>query len=125
MQRRAETTWNRPARIDEVVLTETSTLSTLVDMTGASGVQVARGAVEIDEDGTRQGTLLFPPGVEANVTLADGSIVPAGNLSALTIRVTEFTVGPDGRSAMPGELPPNSAYTYAMDLSADGASAAP
>src|SRR5262249_53887679 len=37
---------------------------------------------------------------------------------------TEYTVGANGPNAMPGELPPSSGYTYAVELSADEAVAA-
>ena len=36
-------------------------------------------------------------------------------LGDLNVRATELTVGPNGEKAMPGELPPSSAYTYAVD----------
>src|SRR5262249_24262405 len=39
----------------------------------------------------------------------------------LHVRLTEYTVGPSGPSAMPGELPPTSSYTYATELGADEA----
>ena len=39
----------------------------------------------------------------------------------LDVRLTEFTVGDDGRAAMPGELPPSSAYTWAAEFSVDEA----
>ena len=32
------------------------------------------------------------------------------------VRISEFTVGPNGQNAMPAELPPNVAYTYAVEL---------
>jgi RHS repeat-associated protein len=40
---------------------------------------------------------------------------------ALTVRLTEYTVGATGKAAMPAELPPSTAYTYALELSADEA----
>lgn len=45
-------------------------------------------------------------------------------LTTLSIRATEYTVGANGPQAMPAELPPTSAYTYAVELSADEAMAA-
>ncbi len=35
------------------------------------------------------------------------------------MRFTEYTVGPNGPKAMPGDLPPTSTYTYAVELGAD------
>ena len=65
---------------------------------------------------SRQATLLFPAGTTAQLVLPNGQTQPASNL---TIRATEFTVGVNGEAAMPATLPPNSAYTYAIELSAD------
>ena len=39
----------------------------------------------------------------------------------LNVRATEFTIGDSGPAAMPGELPPTSAYTYAVEYSVDEA----
>ena len=55
------------------------------------------------------------------MTLPDGSTQP---LTSLTVRATEYTVGPNGPAAMPAPLPPTSAYTYATELSVDEAVAA-
>src|SRR5208283_1710277 len=84
-------------------------------------IQVARGGVQTDADGSRQATLLVPQGTQASMTLPDGSTTP---LSTLHVRATEYTVGPNGPQAMPAELPPTSGYTYAVELSADEATAA-
>ena len=45
-------------------------------------------------------------------------------LDILAVRATEYSVGTSGPAAMPGELPPSSAYTYAVELSVDQALAA-
>ena len=37
------------------------------------------------------------------------------------VRVTEYTQGDSGLAAMPGQLPPNTAYTYAAEFSVDEA----
>jgi hypothetical protein len=42
-------------------------------------------------------------------------------ITDLSVRATEYTVGENGPAAMPGELPLNSAYTYAVELSIDEA----
>ena len=52
------------------------------------------------------------------MVMPSGTTVP---MDTLTIRATEYTVGPDGPMAMPAPLPPSSAYTYAVELSADEA----
>lgn len=45
-------------------------------------------------------------------------------LAALNVRATEYTVGSSGPSAMSAPLPPNSAYTYAVEFSVDEADSA-
>jgi hypothetical protein len=84
-------------------------------------MQIVRGSPITDSSGTRQATLLIPTGTMATMTLADGSVAP---LSTLTIRATEYTVGPNGPLAMPAELPPTSAYTYEVEFSVDEAETA-
>ena len=74
-----------------------------------------------DADGSRQATLLFPPGTQAQMVLPNGSTQP---MTTLNVRATEYTVGANGPNAMPGALPPSSGYTYAVELSADEAIAA-
>ena len=63
-----------------------------------------------DADGTRQATLLFTAGTQA--TSGD----TGQPLSSLMVHLTEYTVGEMGPQAMPAELPPTSAYTYAVEL---------
>ncbi len=87
----------------------------------AGEMQVARGSMTSDSDGSRQSTLLFPAGTAATMVMPDGSTQP---LPSLNVRATEYTVGANGPAAMPAALPPNSGYTYAVELSADEAIAA-
>ena len=90
--------------------------------TGPSApAQLATSSPQTDAAGTRSATVLFPAGTAATMVMPDGSSRPVSNL---TFRVTEFTVGTNGPAAMPGALPPNSAYTYCAAFSGDeGASA--
>lgn len=81
--------------------------------------QVARSSPVSDTRGSRKATLLFPQGITATINLANGTSQPlTGNWN---VRATEYTVGPNGPSAMPADLPPTSAYTYAAELSIDEA----
>jgi RHS repeat-associated protein len=105
---------------DDVVLTPLDTAVTAIDLT-AAGMQVARGNASNDASGLRRATVFFPSGTSATMTLSDGSTQP---ISTLHIRATELSVGTDGPLAMPAALPPSSAYTYCLDLSADEARAA-
>jgi RHS repeat-associated protein len=114
--------WQAFVHADDVVLVGLDPAVTAVSFDGASAEpQVARGSRVQDADGVRQATLVFDAGTEAVLEMPDGTTVPAGSLS---IRATEYTVGESGRAAMPAALPPQSGYTYAVELSADEAIAA-
>ena len=52
------------------------------------------------------------------MVMPDGTIQ---TLSTLNVRATEYTVADNGPETMPGDLPPTSAYTYAVELSVDEA----
>jgi hypothetical protein len=95
--------------------------ATVIDLSSSPPIQVAQGSVTSDERGTRQSTLLFSQGTLAEIVLPDGTTQP---LSNLTVRSTEYTVGPNGPKTMPGLLPPGVEYTYAVELSVDEAIAA-
>jgi YD repeat-containing protein len=82
--------------------------------------QIARGTVMNDSSGSRQATMLFAPGTSASMTTPAGVV----GLTALSIRATEYSVGPNGPKAMPASLPPQSTYTYCVELSVDEALAA-
>lgn len=104
----------------DVTMTSLDTVSTVVDA-GASGSVVHAASTVTDADGSRRARLYFPPGLQATMTLANGTTT---SLSSLTVRATEYTVGTTGEQAMPGELPFASGYTYAAEYSVDEAVAA-
>ena len=108
------------SQVGDVVLLQADAAVTEV-ASNATEMQVARGEVESDLSGVRQATLLFPAGTGAELRMPDGSTVPA---SSLHVRATEYTVGELGHLAMPAPLADNTAYTYAVELSADEATAA-
>jgi RHS repeat-associated protein len=116
-QRQVQVPWRDYAWAEPVVLVPFDTVTSTIQA-GAGVMQVARGSSVTDSDGTRQATALFPAGTQAAMTLPDGSSVQLGTFH---VRATEYTVGSSGRAAMPAELPPASAYTYAVDLSVDEA----
>ncbi|MBK8013050.1 MAG: RHS domain-containing protein [Deltaproteobacteria bacterium] len=120
VQRATDTRWKGYTWLPEVALTPLDPVVTPVVL-GLSQVQIARGSPTSDADGPRQGGLLILPNTTAEMILADGTSQP---LASMALRITEYTVGPRGLSAMPGALPPESAYTYAVELSADEALAA-
>jgi RHS repeat-associated protein len=118
-QRKAQTSWESFAVLDDLVLVPVDPRVTVIDLTDQTEpFQIAEGSTVTDEDGSRQAAVLIPEGTTATMTLPDGNTVP---LETLSLRATEYTVGPNGPEAMPGELPPNSGYTYAVELSADEA----
>ncbi|MCU0295879.1 MAG: hypothetical protein MUD05_07470, partial [Candidatus Nanopelagicales bacterium] len=117
-QRAVPTPWQGYSNVPDVVMIPlSSAVSAILLDEDMTEVQVARGAVEIDDDGTRQGTILFMPGTTATMTVG-GQQEPLENLN---VRITEYTVGPNGPQRMPAELPPTSGYTYAAELSVDEA----
>lgn len=117
-ERRVAVNWQDYPTLDPIALVALDTVATRVDFTAP---QTARGSVTTDTRGSRRATMLFSQGTNASLVMPDGSTSPA---SALTIRATEYTVGTNGPAAMPAPLPPSSAYTYAVELSADEAIAA-
>lgn len=119
-QRRTTTPWRDYVVLDDVFLTQYDPAATVVQMGAAASTQVVHGSTVGDTDGSRRATLLIPPGTTATIRTATGS----QPVAALTIRATEFSVGPNGPKLMPAALPPTSAYTYCVELSADEAVAA-
>ena len=115
-QRQVNAPWQDYVVVEDVVLIARDAQATAVDLTNTTEIQVARGGVVTDQDGSRQATLLIPPGTQAQVYNPDGS---TRTVTSLTLRATEYTVGASGPQAMPAKLPPTTGYTYAVELSAD------
>jgi RHS repeat-associated protein len=122
VDRLVDVPWQDYVWADDVVMTELDPNANAIDLsTPLSPVQVARGSVETDADGSRRATLIFPADTSAELVMPNGTELP---LDELTVRATEYTVGEDGEKAMPAELPPTSGYTYAAEYSVDEAIAA-
>ncbi len=117
-QRSIDIGWGEFFQLTEVALISLDSQTTSVDLSAMDPVQIARGNLVTDDSGERQATLFFFQGTTAQMQLPDGSYQP---LDTLTVRATEYTVGPNGPAAMPAELPPTSGYTYAVELSVDEA----
>jgi hypothetical protein len=90
--------------------------SSNVTLGAAVGGQMVTSSLTSDGRGNRSASIFFPDYV--NVTVQRGGINTTLN-GSLTVRSTEYTVGEDGPSKMPSVLPPNSAYTYALELTVD------
>lgn len=79
----------------------------------AGGPRLFRSDAVQDKDGSRRVSVFFPAATQSKVQLASGELQSA---SALTVSAVEYTTGPNGLAAMPADLPPTSAYTYAVEL---------
>jgi hypothetical protein len=118
VQRQREVEPRRFAPYPEVALLAREPVAGTVALDAMQAPQLVRSAEQKDEDGARAHAVLFQPGTKAMAQMPSGEGVPLANLS---VRLTEFTVGERGVAAMPGDLPPTSAYTYALDLTVDEA----
>ena len=116
VQREVRTGWRHFVVVNDVIMLPRDLVMNPVSL-ASSGMQSARGSTVTDSDGTRQSTLLVPSGTQATLVSSGGP----KTLSSLHVRATEYTVGAVGPNSMPAALPPTSAYTYAIDLSADEA----
>jgi len=117
VQRRTSPAWNGSDVLPTVVLLPLDPAETIIDL-NAETPQLVVGSTVEDDAGARQPVILVAPGVEARLELPDGSTQP---VSELHVRITEYTVGPQGHLAMPADLPPTSAYTHAFEVSTEEA----
>ena len=118
VQRNADVPWQQYLDVEDIVLTPYDDKVTAITE-NAPGLQVATSDPTPDDgDGARKATLMFEPGTDAVMEFPGGETRPLGDLQ---VRATEYTVGPNGDQAMPGDLPPTSAYTYAVEFSVDQA----
>ncbi len=117
LHRQIQPDWGDYAIAPDVVLTALDPAVTEV-VVDSDQMQVAQGTPQIDVDGSRRATVLFPAHTHASMRLPQGETMA---LSTLHVRATEYTVGTDGLAAMPATLPRASGYTYAVELSVDEA----
>jgi RHS repeat-associated protein len=110
--------WQEYRPMDDVVLIPYDDNVTEINLNAAIPIQVAAGGMSSDDSGTRRSRLFFKQGTLAMVTLPNGSLQ---TISEMHVRGTEFTTGDNGFATMPGALPATSAYTYAVEYSADEA----
>ncbi|MBN2133804.1 MAG: SMP-30/gluconolactonase/LRE family protein [Sedimentisphaerales bacterium] len=103
--------------VADVAMIRYDPIVTPIDVTPSAPLQVARSSLITDSDGTRRATLLFKPGTTALLQIGKDALP----LSTLSVRATEFSVGPSGSERMPAPLPAQVGYTYCVGLSADEA----
>jgi hypothetical protein len=118
LQRTLDVRWQDYCGVPDVALMAYDPVVTFIDLLSSAPIQIARGSVMSDSDGSRQSTLLFAQGTTATMKLPNGAIQ---GLDKLHVRATEYTVGANGTNAMPGDLPATSQYTYAVEYSLDEA----
>lgn len=108
--------WNDITISERVVMIPKDSLSTTTTFDGNPNTVIAHRSSEvIDEFGTRSATLVFTGDNQAYEVDAQGNIIR--ELATLTTRATEYPTP----ESMPAKLPPNSAYTYCVELGVDGA----
>ncbi len=122
VHRAVDVGWREYTFTDDVFMKPYDSEVTAITL-GAGVMQVARGSISTDAHGPRQATLLVPPGTTATMHLP-GPPPTQQALATMNVRLTEYTTGQNGPDAMPAGLPPTTAYTYAIELSADEAVAA-
>ena len=116
-QRRVAMRWNDYVVAPDVALVRQAAEAIAIDL-GSNEPQMAIGATEVDETGPRQASVFFPPNTRARVFDEQGRL---SEVNEVNVRFSEYTVGEFGPQAMPSPLPPNSAYTYAVEISVDEA----
>jgi RHS repeat-associated protein len=112
-QRLVRVDWNTVAVADTVVLVPADdAVTTIVPDGDPSHVFVHYGSTVANEYGTRSATVVLTGDTRAYAQTEAGEV----ELPSFELRATEF----DSPEVMPGQLPPSSAFTYCVDLSASG-----
>lgn len=121
VHRQVDVPWQDFVAAPDVVMVALDSANTEINFATSATVQVHRANPASDSSGSRQATIVVQSGTTATLIGPHGAETPA---ALLHLRATEYTIGPNGPAAMPAPLPPNSGYTYAVELSADEAIAA-
>jgi hypothetical protein len=116
VQRRYNVPVNAHFNVEDVMLMPVSKVSTTIYLNNNNTYQVATSEKIVDASGQRQALVMFPPNTQAMVVEADGT---ERVLAQPQVRITEFTVGANGASNMPGQLPTQTAITMAFEASVD------
>ncbi|MGW7720401.1 NHL domain-containing protein [Streptomyces chartreusis] len=116
--RTAQSSWQAHSVLPDVALLAADPAVTRLEFTDTAAARMARATTITDHDGTRRANLFVPAATTATMHMPDGTSQP---LTTAHVRITEYTVGDQGAPAMPADLPPSSAYTYALECNADEA----
>lgn len=117
VQRKMETQINDYFIVDDIVMIPYDPISNEI-INNSNEVQIIKGTTQTDSDGTRTATLFVPKNTIAKMKMPNGEYQ---ELTTFHARATEYTVGENGVKRMPAELPANTGYTYAVELSVDEA----
>lgn len=107
--------WNKVAIAETIYMTSADPVSTTLAFDGNPETVVTHRSTEVtDESGSRACTMVFEGDNKAYLMDESGNTVH--ELTSITTRATEFKTP----ESMPAKLPPNSGFTYCVDLSVDG-----
>lgn len=124
VQRSVRTSWNEWTELTPIVLTPIDPNPGRIVLTSTTGRRTVQSAEVTDPDvggSTRRSTLFVRPETQVSLTIPGK---PDLSATALNLRVTEYTRREAiGIAAMPGNLPRQTAYTFAAEVSADEATA--
>jgi RHS repeat-associated protein len=110
--------WRSFEPLRPIFLTKLDAKVTSVALGDGTDAAVVQGSDAVDRSGERTPALLFPAGTSAKLVLPNGK---KRSLDTAHVRITEYTIGDNGPKAMPAPLPPQSGYTYAVEITVDEA----
>jgi len=117
--------WREYVRLPDVPMTARDGSSAEVNLGPGDGPrpagqwQAVESAWSLDRSGRRHVSLIFHPSTRARSADADGELVYLDG--EMAVRVSEYSLRRTGPAAMPAQLPPTSAYTFAAELELSGA----
>ena len=115
-QRKVYVPWNDIAIADRIQMIAEDPTSTTINFNGDPNTVVTHQSTTVtDEFGSRSASLVFTGDNRAYLVDENGNDLI--ELNTISTRATEYSTP----ESMPAKLPPNSAYTYCVELSVDGA----
>ena len=116
VQRKVYVPWTDIAIAETIVMIAQDPVSTTHTFDGNPETVVTHQSTEVtDEFGSRSCSMIFTGDNMAYLLDEEGNDIQ--QLTTITTRATEYTTP----ESMPAILPPNSAYTYCVELNVDGA----